>query len=185
MRTKVTASSAGPAAHVAMHPQRRWQAWIALCLGVLMIMLVNLPIGIAVMLMSRRLLPKAPGTAASRHLDAFGAITITAALILAVYAIINGNQVGWSSRHTLGQLAVAGVLLLAFVWIEARVHVPLMPLRLFRLRNVVVANLVGVLGAAAMFAWFFLSALYRQLVLGYPPLEVGLAFFTQKIRRYL
>ena len=63
-----------------------------------------------------------------------------------------------------------------FIAIEARVDAPLMPLGLFRLRNVAVANVVGVLWAAAMFAWFFLSALYLQLVLGYSPLQVGLAF---------
>ena len=145
------------------------------------VFLVNLPIGIAVVLVSLRLLPAAAGTAASRHLDVWGAVTVTAALMLAVYAIVNGNQVGWLSPRTLGQLAVAAVLLLTFLWIEARVKVPLMPLRLFRLRNLVVSNIVGVLWAAAMFAWFFLSALYMQLVLGYSPLEVGLAFLPANL----
>jgi hypothetical protein len=84
----------------------------------------------------------------------WGAVTVTASLMLAVYAIVNGNQVGWLSARTLGQLAMALVLLLTFLWLEARVHTPLMPLRLFRLRNLTVANLVGVLWAAAMFAWF-------------------------------
>src|SRR5262249_2330816 len=73
-------------------------------------------------------------------------------------------------------LATAAVLLAIFLVIEARVRVPLMPLGLFRLRNLALANIVGVLWAAAMFAWFFLSALYLQLVLGYSPLQVGLAF---------
>jgi hypothetical protein len=83
--------------------------------------------------------------------------------------------------RTLGQLAVALALLIAFFWLEARVRAPLMPLRLFRLRNLVVANVVGVLWAAAMFAWFFLSALYMQLVLGYGPMEVGLAFLPANL----
>ncbi|AMP12169.1 H+ antiporter-2 family protein [Collimonas arenae] len=145
------------------------------------IFLVNLPIGIVVIILSRRLLPAALGQVLSRHLDVFGAITVTAALMLAVYAIVNGNQAGWTSYRTLGQLALAVALLAAFLVIETRVHTPLMPLRLFQLRNVAVANAVGVLWAAAMFAWFFLSALYLQLVLGYNPLQVGLAFLPANL----
>jgi MFS family permease len=111
----------------------------------------------------------------------FGAVSVTAALMLAVYAVINGSQSGWLSPRTLGELALALVLLLMFLWIETRVQVPLMPLRLFKLRNLAVSNVVGVLWAAAMFAWFFLSALYMQLVLGYGPLEVGLAFLPANL----
>jgi MFS family permease len=89
---------------------------------------------------------------------------------------VNGNEVGWVTGRTLGVLAGASALLALFLFIEARVGSPLMPLGLFRLRNLAISNVVGVLWAAAMFAWFFLSALYLQLVLGYSPLEVGLAF---------
>ncbi|AMO96127.1 H+ antiporter-2 family protein [Collimonas fungivorans] len=145
------------------------------------IFLVNLPIGIAVIALSLRLLPAVHNQAQSKHLDVFGAVTVTAALMLAVYAIVNGNEAGWVSPRTLGQLAVAVILLAAFLVIETRVRVPLMPLRLFQLRNVAVANVVGVLWAAAMFAWFFLSALYLQLVLGYKPLQVGLAFLPANL----
>ena len=101
---------------------------------------------------------------------------MTASLMLAVYAIVNGNEVGWATAQTLGLLAAAAAVMGLFLFIESRVAAPLMPLRLFRLRNLSVSNVVGVLWAAAMFAWFFLSALYLQLVLGYSPLEVGLAF---------
>ncbi|WP_092440032.1 DHA2 family efflux MFS transporter permease subunit [Collimonas sp. OK607] len=145
------------------------------------IFLVNLPIGIAVIALSLRLLPAVHSQAQSRHLDVFGAITVTAALMLAVYAIVNGNEAGWASPRTLSQLAIAAALLAAFLVIETRVRAPLMPLRLFQLRNVAVANVVGVLWAAAMFAWFFLSALYLQLVLGYTPLQVGLAFLPANL----
>jgi MFS family permease len=103
-------------------------------------------------------------------------VTVTVSLMIAVYAIVNGNEEGWTSFQTLGLLALASVLLAIFLGIEARVGSPLMPLGLFRLRNVAISNVVGVLWAAAMFAWFFLSALYLQLVLGYSPLQVGLAF---------
>ncbi|MBA2643326.1 MAG: DHA2 family efflux MFS transporter permease subunit [Actinobacteria bacterium] len=140
------------------------------------IFLVNLPVGVAVVALSLRLLPAAPGMAAKGRLDIAGALTVTASLMLAVYAIVNGNETGWSSGRTIGLLAAAAVLMGLFIAIEARVRAPLMPLGLFRLRNVSTANVVGVLWAGAMFAWFFLSALYLQLVLGYSPLEVGLAF---------
>jgi len=140
------------------------------------IFLVNLPIGVVVYALSRVLLP-ARGPAGGGRLDVAGAVTVTAALMLAVYAIVNGNQAGWGSAQTLGLLAGAAVLLAVFLFLEARVvSAPLVPLGLFRLRNLATSNVIGVLWAAAMFAWFFLSALYLQLVLGYSPLEVGLAF---------
>jgi MFS family permease len=108
-------------------------------------------------------------------------VTVTGALMIAVYAIVNGNQEGWTSVQTLGLLALSASLFAVFVAVEARVDSPLMPLGLFRLRNVATANVVGVLWAAAMFAWFFLSALYLQLVLGYSPLQVGLAFLPANL----
>ncbi|TAM25367.1 MAG: DHA2 family efflux MFS transporter permease subunit [Nevskiaceae bacterium] len=141
------------------------------------IFLVNLPIGIVVYLLSRRLLPADDSADAAHHrLDVAGAVTVTSALMLAVYAVVNGNQLGWLSAQTLGLLGLAALLLGLFLWIESRVAQPLMPLGLFRLRNLATANAIGVLWSAGMFAWFFLSALYLQLVLGYGPLEVGLAF---------
>jgi EmrB/QacA subfamily drug resistance transporter len=145
------------------------------------IFLVNLPIGLIVILLSLRLLPPTPGHAAGESIDIAGAVTVTGALMLAVYAIVNGNQAGWGSGQTLGLLAASVALLGLFVWVESRVRQPLMPLRLFKLRNVATANGVAVLWAAAMFAWFFMSALYLQLVLGYTPLQVGLAFLPSNI----
>jgi EmrB/QacA subfamily drug resistance transporter len=145
------------------------------------IFLVNFPIGVLVFGLSLRLLPSAGGAPGRGRLDIGGAVTVTAALMLAVYAIVNGNQEGWSSAQTLGLLGGAAALFALFLAIEARVHAPLMPLGLFRLRNLAVANVVGVFWAAAMFAWFFLSALYLQLVLGYSPLEVGLAFLPANL----
>jgi EmrB/QacA subfamily drug resistance transporter len=140
------------------------------------IFLVNLPIGIAVFLFSMSLLPNDKGDAADRRLDVTGAVTVTAAVMLGTYAVINGNDNGWTSGETLGLLAGAAALLTVFIAVESRVGSPLVPLGLFRLRNIRVANIVGALMAAAMFGWFFLAALYLQLVLGYSPLEVGLAF---------
>jgi EmrB/QacA subfamily drug resistance transporter len=145
------------------------------------IFLVNVPIGVLVYMLCMRLLPSEEGPAASGRVDVAGAVTVTTSLMLATYAIVNGNDEGWTSAQTLGLLAAAAVLLAVFLAIEARVSAPLMPLRLFRLRNVATANVIGVLWAAAMFAWFFLSALYLQLVLGYSPLEVGLAFLPSTL----
>ncbi|HEX9391315.1 MAG TPA: MFS transporter [Usitatibacteraceae bacterium] len=145
------------------------------------IFLVNLPIGIAVYALCLRLVPDTRGEAAGERLDIAGAITVTSSLMLAVYAIVNGNEAGWSSMQTMALLAAALVLMGIFLAIEARVRHPLMPLGLFRLRNVATANIVGVLWAAAMFAWFFISALYLQLVLGYSPMQVGLSFLPANL----
>jgi EmrB/QacA subfamily drug resistance transporter len=145
------------------------------------IFLVNLPIGVAVYALCVALLPDARGHAAGERLDVAGAVTVTSALMLAVYAIVNGNEAGWGSLQTLGLLGGAALLLAVFLVIESRVRHPLMPLGLFRLRSVAVANVAAVFWAAAMFAWFFISALYMQLVLGYTPLQVGLAFLPANL----
>jgi EmrB/QacA subfamily drug resistance transporter len=145
------------------------------------IFLVNLPVGALVYALSLRLLPTERGPAAIGRVDVAGAITVTASLMIAVYAIINGNDEGWGSTQTLGLLAVSAVLLAVFLVIEARISFPLMPLGLFRNRNVSAANVLGVLMAAGMFAYFFFSALYLQLVLEYTPLEVGLAYLPGTI----
>ncbi len=145
------------------------------------IFLVNLPVGVLVYALSLRLLPKENGFAATGRVDVAGAITVTAALMLAVYAIVNGNEQGWTSAQTVGVLAAAIGLLAAFLAIEARISSPLMPLGLFRNRTVSAANVAGVLLAAGMFGYFFFSALYLQLVLEYTPLEVGLAFLPGTI----
>jgi EmrB/QacA subfamily drug resistance transporter len=145
------------------------------------IFLVNLPIGVVVYALCLRLIPPAPPAAAGARLDVAGALSVTASLMLAVYAVVNGNEAGWTSAQSLTLLGAAAVLMILFLTIEARVESPLMPLGLFRLRNVATANIVGVLWAAAMFAWFFVSALYMQLVLGYSPMEVGLAFLPANL----
>jgi EmrB/QacA subfamily drug resistance transporter len=140
------------------------------------IFLVNVPVGILVIGLTLVVISPARLATAAQRLDVAGAVTVTASLVTAVYAIVNGNEIGWLTGRTLGLLAASGVLLVIFLAIEARVSSPLVPLRLFRLRNIAVSNSVGVLWAGAMFAWFFLTALYLQLVLGYSPLQVGLAF---------
>jgi len=145
------------------------------------IFLVNIPVGIAVFALCAVLLPASRGPASEARLDIGGAITVTAALMLAVYAIVNGNSNGWTSAETLGLLGAAIVLFGIFLALEARVAAPLMPLSLFKHRNLSVANVTAMLSAASMFAMFFFSALYMQLVLGYSPLEVGFAYVPNSV----
>jgi EmrB/QacA subfamily drug resistance transporter len=144
------------------------------------IFLVNLPIGVLVYVLCKMLIPQGRGLAGTK-LDVTGAVTITVSLMLAVYAIVNGNEAGWTSPQTLWLLGAAVAFLVVFLIVESRVSAPLVPLGLFRLRNLAVSNIVGVLWAAGMFAWFFISALYMQLVLGYDPMQVGLAFMPANI----
>jgi EmrB/QacA subfamily drug resistance transporter len=141
------------------------------------IFLVNLPIGVAVVFLTLHLIPATEGSARQgRGLDVGGAITVTGALMVAVYAVVNGNADGWTSGSTFSRFTLAVVLFVAFIVIETRVASPLMPLVMFRNRNLSTASIAAVLWAGAMFAWGFISALYLQLVLGYSPLKVGLGF---------
>ena len=140
------------------------------------VFIVNIPVGVVVVAWALRVVPAANPFPSSARLDIGGALTITASVMTAVYAIVNGNEAGWTSPQTVGLLAAAATLFAIFVAIESRVADPLMPLALFRERNLAASSLMGVLWAASMFAAFFLSALYLQLVLGYTPLQVGLAF---------
>jgi EmrB/QacA subfamily drug resistance transporter len=136
------------------------------------VFLVNLPIGALVCALCFTLLAPDRSPAHAQRLDVWGAVTVTLAGMLAVYAIVNKE---------LALLVLATILAAVFVAVEARVSHPLMPLRLFRLRSVAVSNVIGVLWAAAMFAWFFISALYMQLVLGYDPMQIGLAFLPANV----
>ena len=145
------------------------------------IFLVNLPIGVAVYAWCLALLPDDRPAASEGRLDVAGAVTVTLSLMLAVYGIVEGNAAGWGSAQTVGLLAAAAVLLAVFIGIEAKVRHPLMPLRMFRVRSIAVSNVIGALWAAAMFAWFFISALYMQGVLGYDAMQVGLAFLPSNL----
>jgi len=145
------------------------------------VFLINLPIGAGVLVLTARLVPRGEAARGARTLDVAGAVVITTALMIAVYGIVGVNAAGWASLRTTGLLACAAVLLATFVLIERRVREPLMPLRLFKLRNVVTANAVGVLWAAGIFVWFVTAALYLQHVLGYDPLRIGLAFLPADV----
>jgi EmrB/QacA subfamily drug resistance transporter len=140
------------------------------------IFFVNVPIGIALGLLALRLVDDREGIGLDKGADVPGAVVLTAGLMLGVYTLLEAGEQGWGSLQTLGLGAVALALLALFVARQARIANPLMPLRLFRSRNVTGANLVMALLVVGFFGMFFLGALYMQGILGYSPLEVGLAF---------
>jgi predicted MFS family arabinose efflux permease len=140
------------------------------------IFFVNLPIGIVTGILATRLLENDEGIGLSAGADVPGAVLVVGALMLGVYTIVEAENYGWGSLHTLGLGAIAIGLLVAFVIREARVANPLIPLRIFRSRLVSGANLVQGLTVGGLFGLFFLGALYMQRVLGYGAIDVGLAF---------
>jgi EmrB/QacA subfamily drug resistance transporter len=140
------------------------------------IFIINLPIGILVAYLATRLVEAKEGIGLHEGADFPGAALITAALMIGVFTILQVSEWGWASTKTLGLGAVSLALLAAFVFRQARIANPLMPLRLFRSRNVAGANVLQALLVAGMFGMFFLGALYLQRVLGYSTLDVGLAF---------
>jgi EmrB/QacA subfamily drug resistance transporter len=145
------------------------------------IFFVNVPIGLATALLALRLVESRPGIGVGEGADIPGAVLVTAGLMLAVYTILGVEDNGWGSAETLLLGAGSIALVAAFVLRQARIPKPLMPLRLFHSRNVSGANIVMALLVVGMFGIFFLGALYLQLVLGYEPLEVGLAFLPGSV----
>ena len=139
------------------------------------IFFVNLPLGVVTALLAAMALDRDEGIGLKRGADVPGALLIVGALMLGVYTILGTGDYGWGSTHTLGFGAVALALLVAFVVREARTPGPLVPLRIFHLPNVSGANLIQVLMIAGLFGQQFLVALYLQRVLGFGPIEVGLA----------
>ena len=140
------------------------------------IFFVNGPIGIAAAVLSARLLQTDRGVGLGKGADVAGAILVTAALMLGVYTIVETTQYGWTSLHTLGFGAVSVVLLAGFIARQATASNPLLPLRIFRSRDVSGANLIQFLLIAGMLGFFFLSSLYLRRVVGLDPLHIGLAF---------
>jgi EmrB/QacA subfamily drug resistance transporter len=141
------------------------------------IFFVNIPIGIATALLATRLLERDNGIGFGRGADVLGAVLITASLMLLVYTIVEpAADSGWGSPRTLGFGAGALALLASFIAREATASNPLIPLRIFRSRNVSGANAIQALLVAGMYGMFFLGALYLERVLDYDPLEIGLAF---------
>ncbi|WP_086664938.1 MFS transporter [Lentzea kentuckyensis] len=144
-----------------------WIGWQA-------VLFVNVPVGIAAVLLAPALLPGLRATAQARSTDLAGAITVTLGLGLLVYVVINANTVGWTSANTLLLGALAIVLLAAFFVIESKSAEPLVPLRVFRQPVLRGANITAIALTAAAFPYFFFLTLYMQQVLGFSPMQSGL-----------
>jgi EmrB/QacA subfamily drug resistance transporter len=140
------------------------------------IFFVNVPVGIAAFVLSLRLIPESRDETAHGSYDVGGAVTVTGGLMVLVYAIVGAQSAGWASAKTIGLFALAAALLASFVAIELRAKAPLVRLSIFRVRSLLTANVTMFLAASAIFAMFFFNTLYLQRVLGYGPLEAGLAF---------
>ncbi len=140
------------------------------------IFFVNLPVGVVTALFAQRLVAERPGAGFGEGADILGAVLITSGLMLGVYTILKVSENGWGSIQTLALGGISLALETIFVVRQSRIANPLMPLRLFRSRNVSGANALQMLLVAGMFGMFFLGALYLQEILAYDPLQVGLAF---------
>jgi EmrB/QacA subfamily drug resistance transporter len=139
------------------------------------VLYVNIPVGIAAVALAPRLLPEGRDLAGVRSFDLAGAVSVTAGLALLIYAVVDAPEAGWGSTQTLGLGAISLALIAAFVAIEAAAKRPLLPLRTFRNAMLRSANVGAVLTTMALFPMWFLLTLYTQQVLGYSPLESGLA----------
>ena len=140
------------------------------------IFLVNIPVGIVTFILSLRLVPESRDEHAHRSFDIAGAVTVTAGLIALVYGIVRSAESGWGSGEVIAILAVAAILLVSFVVIESRSAEPLVRLSIFTVRTVRGANVAMLVVACGLFAMFFFNTLFVQNVLGYSPIESGLAF---------
>jgi EmrB/QacA subfamily drug resistance transporter len=139
------------------------------------IFFVNVPVGVIALSLAPRFVRESRSDRESSP-DIAGAVTVTAGLALLVYGVSNAPSHGWTSGWTISRIAVAAVLLIAFIVIESRARFPLMPFRIFRVRTVAGANVAGLLLGAVVFANFFLLTLYVQNVLGWSALKTGLTF---------
>src|SRR6266540_1200993 len=160
------ASGSGGAAGVLLGGALSW-SWI---------FFINLPVGALVFALSPWLLRESRAELDHRHFDTAGAASITAGLMLLVYAMTRATQHGWVTAETIGLLAASAALVIGFVVIELRSKAPLLPMRIFRLRTLSASNISGFLLAGSLFSQFFLLTLYMQQVLHYSALKTGVAY---------
>ena len=140
------------------------------------IFFVNIPVGVAAIALTPLLLRESRARPAHRHFDFAGAATVTAGLMLLVYAMTRAASDGWGSATTIALLAGSAALVVAFVVIESRSQWPLLPLRIFRSRTLSAANATLAIVGAVTFSEFFLLTLYLQDVLDYSAVQTGVAF---------
>ncbi len=140
------------------------------------IFIINVPVAIFLVIMALRYVPNITPENKKQSLDVFGAISVTAGLMALVYGLVKAPQYGWTSGHTIGTLGVAAILLTAFILNEWRTKHPLMPLRIFKNRNVSTGNLMQLPVTAGMFSVFFYLTLYLQQILHFSPVKTGVLF---------
>jgi predicted MFS family arabinose efflux permease len=134
------------------------------------------PIGLVAAALAPGLIAESRSEGSRRHFDFAGAVSVTAGLSLLVYALVDANSAGWGSARTISLLAISVALIVGFVLIERRSAAPLVPFRIFRLRTLTGANVVGLLVGASLFSMFFFISLYMQQVLGYSAIKAGLSY---------
>jgi len=137
---------------------------------------VNVPVSLIALALTPGLIPESRSESATRHFDVAGGVSITAGLSLLAYALLDASSAGWGSTKIVGLLALSVALIGAFVVIERRSAAPLVPFRIFRLRTLTGANVVGILLGASLFSMFFFISLYMQQVLGYSAIHAGLSY---------
>jgi EmrB/QacA subfamily drug resistance transporter len=140
------------------------------------IFIVNVPVGVITLALTLRFVPESRDELPHRSFDLAGAVSVTAGLIVLVYAIVKAQAFGWGSARTIGLIVAALALLAVFVAVERRSKAPLVRLSIFRIRTLAVADAVLLLVASGLFGMFFFASLYVQEILGYSPLKAGLAF---------
>jgi len=145
------------------------------------IFFINLPVGVVALVLGTVLVVENKGLGVREGVDLLGSVLITAGLILGVYAVVKSSQYGWTSARTLGALAIALVLLVAFLIVESRIEKPIMPLRVFRVPGLISSSVVRGFLFAGMFAAFFIGTLYIEHVLGYDALHTGFAFMPMTL----
>jgi len=137
---------------------------------------VNVPVSLIALSLTPGLIPESRSESATRHFDAAGAASVTAGLSVVAYALLDASSAGWGSTKIVSLLVLSVALLGAFVTIELRSKAPLVPFRIFRLRTLTGANIVGIMLGASLFSMFFFISLYMQQVLGYSPIHAGLSY---------
>ncbi|MDE3108177.1 MAG: MFS transporter [Acidobacteriota bacterium] len=145
------------------------------------IFMINVPIGIATLVLGWFLIRENEGLGVRHGLDVTGSALLTLSLVVGIFAIVKASTYGWLSLHTVGGLAIAVALLSAFFYVEGRVARPIVPLRIFQLKSLTISSVVRGLSFSAMYAVFFFGALYLERVLNFGPLATGLAFLPMTL----
>ena len=145
------------------------------------IFFVNVPIGIATLILGRILVVENVGLGISQGVDVVGSVLVTLSLMVGIYGIVSASSDGWGSHETLGLLGVAVLLFISFIVLESRLANPIMPLRILKLRTLTGSSAIRGLLATGMFSTFFIGALYLEHVLGYSPIKTGLAFMPATV----